>query len=553
MVYLERADSLTFDEKRIADAQILHGNVRFRHEDALMYCDSAYFYEKTNSLDAFGHVRFVQGDTLFGYCDKLFYDGNTKFARMRRHVRLVDKSTTLTTDTLNYDRERDFAWYYTGGTIQDSLNTLTSRWGQYISHLDQALFKTDVHLVNERFVMDADTLKYNTKTHISDLVGPTTILYEEETTILSTLGWYNTETEKSMLLNRSRIIHDDGKQMTADTIFYDKKMGFGQCFSNMEMRDTVQQAVLTGMYGEIYEDHNRGFVTDSALLIDYSQSDPTYIHADTLFTIDIDYQAFNLQPRDSVLRITTRDSITWDSTLVYQAPDTIWYDTAYSQLSGHDGVRVYRQDLQALCRAMIYNTRDSLLSLYDHPIIWNEDNQISADFIEIFMRDSTVDHLHGTGNAIAIKQETTDYFNQLAGKEIFAYLTDGEIRKIQVDGNAETIFFPADEANPGEYLGVNQSQSSYVTMYLQEKKIERVIIYPSPTGTFYPLKEVNDSNSRLASFHWDDKRRPLTPDDVFHERSSLPAPPPPNDSLERLESPTIDNAPNHPQEVTINQ
>ena len=80
MVYLERADNLSFDEERIANAQILRGNVIFRHEEALMYCDSAYFYENTNSIDAFGHVRFVQGDTLQGFGDKLFYDGNTKLA-----------------------------------------------------------------------------------------------------------------------------------------------------------------------------------------------------------------------------------------------------------------------------------------------------------------------------------------------------------------------------------------------------------------------------------------------------------------------------------------
>ena len=66
MVYLEQAETLIFDEERHPDAQILKGNVRFRHDDALMYCDSAYFYESSNSLDAFGHVRFVQGDTLFG-------------------------------------------------------------------------------------------------------------------------------------------------------------------------------------------------------------------------------------------------------------------------------------------------------------------------------------------------------------------------------------------------------------------------------------------------------------------------------------------------------
>ena len=117
MVYLERSETLSFDQERIADAQILRGNVRFRHDDALMFCDSAYFYETTNSLDAFGHVRFEQGDTLQGFCDRLYYNGNTKLARMRRHVRMVhgreqENPTVLTTDSLNYDRARGVAYYH---------------------------------------------------------------------------------------------------------------------------------------------------------------------------------------------------------------------------------------------------------------------------------------------------------------------------------------------------------------------------------------------------------------------------------------------------------
>lgn len=128
MVYLERADNLSFDEERIANAQILRGNVIFRHEEALMYCDSAYFYENTNSIDAFGHVRFVQGDTLQGFGDKLFYDGNTKLARLRRHVKMIhgrkhENPTILTTDSLNYDRAAGVAYYFHNGEIKDSLNT----------------------------------------------------------------------------------------------------------------------------------------------------------------------------------------------------------------------------------------------------------------------------------------------------------------------------------------------------------------------------------------------------------------------------------------------
>ena len=188
LVYLEHSETLSFDEERHPDAQLLKGNVRFRHEDALMYCDSAYFYENNNSLDAFGHVRFVQGDTLFGYGDVLYYNGNTKFARLRRHVKLIHKETVLITDSLNYDRRRDIAWYYTGGTIQDTLNTLTSIWGQYQPNNDQAVFRYDVELQNPNFTLSADTLKYNTQTNIADIVGPTTIVYDEETTIISDLG-----------------------------------------------------------------------------------------------------------------------------------------------------------------------------------------------------------------------------------------------------------------------------------------------------------------------------------------------------------------------------
>jgi hypothetical protein len=156
MVYLERANNLQFDQERLSDAQILKGNVLFRHDEMLMYCDSAYFYEKTNSLDAFGHVRFVQGDTLEGFGDKLFYDGNTKLARLRRRVKLIHgrkdgNPTILTTDSMNYDRAAGIAYYWTGGEVQDSLNTLTSLRGNYRPNTKQAVFSDGVKLVNPRY------------------------------------------------------------------------------------------------------------------------------------------------------------------------------------------------------------------------------------------------------------------------------------------------------------------------------------------------------------------------------------------------------------------
>lgn len=521
LVFLENAETLDFDQVRIPDAQVLKGNVRFRHDNALLYCDSAYFYEQSNSLEAFGHVRFVQGDTLFGYSDRMHYDGNAKFARMRSHVKLVDKKTTLTTDSLNYDRTQDLAWYWTGGQIKDQKNILTSKWGQYTSHESQALFKTDVHLENDRFVMDADTLKYNTKSHVADLVGPTTIIYEEETTITSTLGWYNTENEKSMLLNHSLIVHQDGKTMTGDTIFYDKKLGYGQALRNMELVDSAQHITLYGNYGEMYEKKDsvgsHGYATDSALMVDWSDSAKyTYMHADTLYTEEIPYRIFSLRDRDSLLtlRPNSADSMRMDSIMVWQAPDTIWVDTAYRQIRAFYGVRMYREDMQAVADSSVYNSRDSIMSLFGKPIAWSDNQQIAADHIDIYFRDSTIDYAHGQGNCIAIQQQTSKYYNQMAGKEMFAYIRDNELRQVDVNGNAETVFFPKDEKT-GDWIGVNKTQSSFVRMYIEDQKIHHVVFTAETTGTMYPIDELSESETHLSQFLWADHLRPNAPGDVF--------------------------------------
>lgn len=505
LVYLEHSQTLSFDEQRLPDAQILRGDVRFRHDSVIMYCDSAYFFEKENSLHAFGHVHMVQGDTLEGFGDVLFYNGNTKLARLRRHVRLIHQKTTLTTDSLNYDRKKNIAYYFSGGMIEDSLNTLTSRWGQYTPDNHQAIFRDEVKLVNPKFVLTADTLGYNTETYQSDIVGPTTILYDEETTIFSTNGWYNTQTELSMLLDRSRIIHVDGITLTGDTIYYDKANGYGRSLGNIESTDSTNHMTLYGNVSEVWEDGGRGYVTDSAMLLDWSDSTAfTYMHADTLWTEEISYPIFTLKMRDSLLV---------DSVMVAQNLDTIWRDTTYQQLRAFWHVRVFRNDIQAVCDSARYHGRDSLLTLFGMPICWNEDNQMSADQIDIYFKNETVDYMHGVGNALAVKREGFSEFNQLAGKEMLAYVKDGDVYLVDVKGNAETIFYPRED--DGSYVGVNRTQSSFVKMYMQNRQIDHVVFTTATTGVMIPIDQALPEETKLSGFFWAEAERPLRPADIF--------------------------------------
>ena len=497
MVYLEHAENLSFDEERLANAQILQGNVIFRHDEMMMYCDSAYFYEGTNSLDAFGHIRFEQGDTLRGFGDLLFYDGNTKLARMRQHVRLVhgredENPTILTTDTLNYDRRNNIAYYYSGGEVRDSLNTLTSIRGNYRPQTNQAVFSQDVTLVNPKFTLTSDTLLYNTETKIADIISPSKIVYEKETTIHSSLGWYNTVTERSMLLNRSVIVHEDGKMMTGDTIFYDKAIGFGQVLHHLEMRDSAQHATLYGEYGEMWEEGSRGYATDSALMIDWSDSlHLAYIHADTLFTEELAYT-------DSMLMA--------DSTIT---------DSTYRRVRAYHGVRVYRDDMQMVCDSMVYLGSDSTIYLYTDPICWSDNQQISADSMRVFIVNGVIDHAVGIKNALCVMNDTLDIFNQMSGKELTAYLIDGEVRIVDVSGNALTIYYPKEE--DGGYVGLNTTESSFIRVYVENQEVQRIRFTQATTGVLYPLDKVPENTDRLAIFFWEEESRPISPEDVFRK------------------------------------
>ena len=491
MVYLERAEHLNFDQERIADAQILTGDVVFRHEDALMYCDSAYFYEKSNSLDAFGHVRLEQGDTLLGFGDCLYYDGNTKMARLRRHVRLIhgregENQTVLTTDSLNYDRHHGVAYYYTGGTVRDSLNTLTSVRGKYYPDSKQAVFSKEVQLENPNFVLTSDTLLYNTESKVTDIVSPTVIVYEKETDIYTSHGWYNTQTEHSMLLDQSRVEHIDGQTLTGDTIYYDKKIGFGRVIGHMEMRDTAQHATLYGQNGEMWEENKRGFATDSALMVDWSDAEHyAYIHADTLFTEALHYT---------------------DSALM---------DSTYRRVRAYNSVRVYRDDMQMVCDSMVYLSSDSTIHLYKLPVCWSNNQQISADSICVYLVNNMVEHAVCTGDALCVMEDSLGLFNQMSGKEMVTYMENGEATMIDMSGNAQTIYYPLED--DGSIVGMNTTESSFIRVYVEKRQVERMRFTKSTTGILYPMDQVPSGADRLMSFFWAINARPTDPDDVFRK------------------------------------
>ena len=477
---LLHADEGYANKKIRPDVQVLVGDVRLKHEGMYMWCDSALIYETSNSVEAFSNVRMEQGDTLFIYGDYLYYDGMSQLAMLRENVKMINRNTTLLTDSLNYDRIFNLGYYFEGGMLTDEENVLTSDWGEYSPATKLSVFNHDVSLVNPRFTLTSDTLKYHTETKIATILGPSEIV-SDQNHIYSERGFYDTAKDVAELLDRS-ILTNEGKRLTGDSLFYDRKIGFGEAFDNVVMNDTINKNMLTGDYCSYDEPKGYAMATKRAVAIDYSQGDSLYMHGDTLKML-----TFHMNT-----------------------------DSLFREVRAYHKVRIYRTDVQGVCDSLVFNSKDSCLTMYTDPILWNEGQQLLGEEIKIYMNDSTIDWAHIINQAITIEMKDSLHYNQVTGKEIKAFFEGGDMRKVDVIGNVLVVFYPED--SDSTKIGMNTSETSLLTIYLQNRKLDKMIMSPNSNGVLYPMDQLPPDKMKLPNFQWFDYIRPLDKDDIFNWR-----------------------------------
>lgn len=477
-VYLIHADELFYEKWRNNDAQVLRGKVQFEHEGARLYCDSANFYEASNSFEAFGNVRMIQGDTLSLTSEYGYYDGNEQLLQALRNVVLKHRSTTLYTDSLYYDRIWNMGYFQEGGKMVDKKTTLVSDWGEYHTDTKMAIFYYDVRMRNENALLKTDSLYYDTSSKLAHIVGPSNI-YNGKSHIYSELGYYNTDTEQGQLLQRS-VVDNEGRLLTGDSLWYDGKTGLSEAFQNIAYNDTVNKNMLTGNYGYYEEKTGYAMCTDSAVAIDYSQGDSLYMHADTfkVFTYNIE--------TDSVFRV----------------------------VHAYNKVRAYRKDMQAVCDSLVYNQKDSCMTLYKDPIVWNLDQQLLGEEIRVYMKDSVLDWAHVVNQAFSIEDlHERDVFNQLSSREMFAFFQDGKLHEAQAKDNVLVIYYPVDEAD-SSFVGMVNMETTLLRMFMNNGKLDR-IWSPKSEGVMYPMTQIPPAKRFLEGFEWFDYIRPLSKEDIF--------------------------------------
>lgn len=499
-IILDHADEWIFDQFDNPDAQRLSGNVQLRHAGMKMTCDSAVYYESSQSIRAFGHVHITQGDTLSLKGDSLHYDGSTHMSEMMGNVIVKHRNQTLKTQQLYYSRDEGKAWYPHEGELIDGKNHLQSYYGEYYTQKREAYFEDPdyaryeqdekyqgypVTLKGDRGTVVTPRLFYNAITKVARVEGRTNII-SGTSKIFTKKGTYNTQTGRAMLDSYSRLKDDVRNYMAeGESLDYNKTTGHVIAKRNVVFKDFKNKCTLKGDLCEYFENtaarrDSSYVVGDRAVAIDYSNGkDTLYLHADTL-------------------RMYSYNTKT---------------DTAYRVIKGYHHARAFRTDIQAVGDSLVYNTRQQCISLYRDPIVWADNRQVLGEEINVFTNDSTVDSIYVRRQALLVERlDNEKHYNQISGKLMRAYFQNGEMVLGAVDENVCMIMYPLEKDSTIAFQ--NYAESAKLRLYMSERKMQKAWT-PAANGTLYPVGTAPEEKTFLPNFAWFDKVRPKDKDDIY--------------------------------------
>jgi lipopolysaccharide export system protein LptA len=485
----------------VTEVQILAGNVRLRQGTSIFECDSCVINKRLNLFEAFGNVHINDSDTTNVYSDHLRYLTDKRIAYLDKNVKLTDGKGTLTTQVLEYDVNTKVGIYKNGGKVVNKKTTLTSEEGYYYADLKDVYFKKNVKLKDPAYELESDSLLYNTETQTSRFIAETFIKDSSGRTIKTREGTYNQQTGKAEF-GQNPVVTDGSIQATGMQMISDDSTGVTQIIGRGIIVDTAaHRTVLADLI--FYNKKTESFLaTRKPLMIIKQENDSIFVVADTLFSARL---SDLYRSKDSVIKKDTLKGI--------KVIDTKTKDSSDRYFEAFRNVRIFTDSLQAVCDSMFYSFKDSIFRMYDKPVLWSKDNQVTGDTILLFTKNKKADRMEVFKNSFVAGYVRPEIFNQVKSNRMDAYFIDGSIDSVRARGGAECIYYIMDEDSA--FTGINQSSSDLMDIYFKEGELSRVVFRNAVKGTLWPMNQKTPSEMRLQNFNWRDAERPKTKYELF--------------------------------------
>lgn len=480
--------------------QILAGNVKLKQGTSLFWCDSCVINNNTRTFEAWGHVHINDSDTANIYSSHLLYLIDKKLAYLDGGVKLSDGKGELTTPDLEYDMTTNIGIYKHGGKVINKKTVLTSQEGYYYADLRDVYFKNNVELKDPAYFIKTDSLLYNTQTQTTRFIAWTYIKDSSGRIIETKDGFYNLANGKAEF-GQDPVIRDGPRIYKAKRMAFNDSAGTAQFSGNAIIVDTVEGTTIIA--GEIFSDtkKDRMLATKKPLMIVKQDNDSIYITADTLFSARLTDLYSN---KDSVVKDTIKGTKVVN---VNNKDSTNRYFEAYRH------VRVFSDSLQAVSDSLFYSFKDSTFRLFQDPVLWAKESQITGDTILLFTKNKKADRIKVFDNSFMVNRVDPEIYNQIKSSRMDGYFKEGTIDSVRAAGFAECIYYIQDEDSA--YTGINESKSDILDIYFGNQALQKVVFRSSVTGTIWPMKQKDPSEMRLQNFRWLENRRPKTKFELF--------------------------------------
>ncbi|TPD73588.1 OstA-like protein [Flavobacterium microcysteis] len=473
-IIVENSDFVDIQQEEIPGAIRYRGNVRILHDGVRMTCNTAYLFQKENYIKAFGDVKMNQGDTVFMDSRYAEYQGNIKFAFATGDVVMRDPKMTLTTDTINFDRRIQQAYYTTYGTIKDQENTLRSKSGRYYLNEKKFQFLTAVTITNPKYVIKSNHLDYYSNSGHSYLFGPSTIT-SKENFIYTEKGFYDTKKNFAHFVKNSYIKYDN-RLIEGDSLYYDRNREFASATNNVKVTDSINKGIVRGHYGEVYRNQDSLVMTKRAVAATLIEKDTLYIHGKKLMVTG--------KPENRVMR-------------------------------AFNNVRFYKIDMSGKCDSLHSNQKNGLTQLIGRPVIWNGENQLTGKVIHLISNPKTekLDSLKVLTDAfIASKDTLGTGYNQVKGVNLYGKFRDNKLYEVDLVKNTEKLYYGYDK---GQLAAIDKGISSSIHLELEDNKITTVTAFKNPESESYPEKDLPENARKLRGFIWRGDEIIKSKDDIF--------------------------------------
>ena len=475
-IIIEHSDFADVNEIEMPNATLLTGNVRVSHDGVIMNCNKAYYFKDENYIKAFGNVEMVQGDTLYMNSKYAEYNGNVKKALATGNVVMRSPESTMSTDTIHFDRNSQEAYFNNYGTIINKNNTLKSKAGKYFVKEKKYQFLTSVVLTNPEYTIKSNHLEYFTSQGDSYLKGPSTITGKDNF-IYTENGYYNSKKNIGNFKKKSYIKYKD-RLIEGDSLYYDRKKEFASGTNNVKITDSINKAIIKGHYGEVYKNKDSLYITKHASIRYKIESDSMFISAKKIIVTG---------------KIGERIVV------------------------GQKNVRFFKTDLSGKCDSIHSNQKAALTKLIGKPILWNFENQMTGDVMHLIGNNNTekLDSLKILNNTFIISKDTIGTgFNQIKGLNLYGKFKENKLYEADVVKNTEVVYYMRNDKN--ELIGINKNISSRINMTMDDKnKVDTITFFDTVDGDIYPEKDLPENARKLRGFVWRGEERIKSKEEIY--------------------------------------